>query len=130
MTGNRRDFVRRASSFRKPDRRSFAQPMKGTMVKVRHVALFAEPIAKARRSEWLVKLSDKKRQMPARCRLDCPAKICMHWNSQLCAGAPLGFSSDPVQQSFADVLRPHAHDILTGLPGIESKSKRKPWLRS
>ena len=56
VTGNRCDLVLGATGFRKPTRRRFAEPVRRTVAQVRHVALLAEPVAKARGGKRLAEL--------------------------------------------------------------------------
>src|SRR5262249_32341437 len=80
VSGDRRDFVRCASSLSQPHRGGLTQPVKGTVRQVCHVALFAEPVSEPCRSKWLAKFSDQKSQMLVACCVDDSSQIRMNRN--------------------------------------------------
>jgi hypothetical protein len=58
-------------------------------MQVGHVALFAEPIAEARNSEWFAKLRNEESQMAARSGVNDRAQYWMYWDTQLDSRGPL-----------------------------------------
>src|SRR5262249_14381473 len=80
MAGDRRDFMRRASSLSQSHRGRLTQPVKRTVAQVCHIALFAEPVSEPSRSKWLTKFSDQKSQVIVACRVDHGPQIRMNWD--------------------------------------------------
>jgi hypothetical protein len=81
VSGDRRDLVRRATCLRQADRCCLAQAMERAVVKVRYVALLAEPVAETGNGERLAELRDQKCQVTARSGINDRAQRGVNGNS-------------------------------------------------
>src|SRR5215831_5173278 len=90
------------------------------------VAPFPEQVAEAVNRERSAGGCHQKGQVSAFRRGDDLGEARMSWDRQLGAGFLLRYRQD----AFADVLRPHAHDVAAALPGVEQKRHRQSGPRS
>src|SRR5215813_5307615 len=82
VTRNRHDLVLSASGFREPTGRRLAESVCRKVAQVRHVALLAEPVAKAGSGEWLAELGCQERHLPGYALSDDRLQIGVHGDSR------------------------------------------------
>jgi hypothetical protein len=107
MAGNGRDLVRGAARLRQAARSGLTEPVGAAMRQVRHVTLFAKPLAKVARRERPVELISQEGQMVGRRLGDNSSKCRVNRNPKVDARFLLADSQYPV----ADMLRPHPHNV-------------------